>query len=303
MRKALAAVLGLALAMSPAMANDGCQLVQVASLHSNVAGSDHFFVPARLAGRAMNLMVDTGGAMSLIQAELADELKLYRRRHDHPYPFVDASGRRLNETVSVKDFQLGGLPFDEPVDFIVMPGRGADGVNRFGGTIGVNVMWRYDVEFDNASRKLNLFRPLRCAGMGAYWANEYAELTLMSFEGRPVAKVELEGEAVRAVIDTGSSRTFMSWSIARRVFGLSPTSPGVVRMGELTLPSGQKMQAHSYTLPALTISAFRFENVEVILIDDSLNGVTLGMSQLKQLRLYFAFQARKLYATTADARR
>lgn len=299
MRTAFAIGLIAAVSVSAASA-EPCRLVRVASLDSNVDGSDHLYVPAQLGGRQTNLMVDTGGVWSLIKADLADELKL-ERHISHATNLGDAAGNRLKEYVRVNDFKLGALAFNGPVDFIVMPGYSGD-LDRFGGTIGLNILARADVELDNAAKKVNLFRPSRCQGAGAYWANEYAELPLVAVDGLPETKIDVEGESVRALIDTGTTRTFMSLSLARRKFGLTPTSPGVTPGRDVTLPSGKVLKSYDYTFTSLTVSAFRFEDVRVVLSDTD-HGLILGMSQLKQLHLYFAWDEKKLYATTADARR
>ena len=72
------ATLALLAAISPAYADEPCKLVRMTTVDANVDGSDHLFIPAELAGRKTKLMVDTGGAWSLIKSELADELKLER---------------------------------------------------------------------------------------------------------------------------------------------------------------------------------------------------------------------------------
>lgn len=298
MRTALVVASFFILAPS-ALADEPCRLVQLASIDSNVEG-DHLYIPAQIHGRTTNLMVDTGGAWSLLKADLADELKL-ERKINHSGDFVDAAGNRLPHYVRVTDFKLGKLVFNGPVDFVLMTGYRGD-LDRFGGTIGLNILARADVELDSAAKKVNLFHPKHCARMGAYWADEYVELPLINANGLPETKVDLEGEAVRALIDTGSTRTFMDIGIAKRKFGITPQSPGVTPGRDLTLPSGKVVKTYNYTFKTLTMSGFRFQDVEVVLKEKG-SGLTLGMSELKLLRLYFSFKEQLLYATLADAGR
>jgi predicted aspartyl protease len=272
----------------------------MATMDANVDGSDHLYVPAEMAGRKTNLMIDTGGAWSLIKAELADELKLERHFNQNSN-FVDASGKSMRQYVRVPGLKLGDLAFKGSTDFIVMEGyRG--GLDRYGGTIGLNIIARFDVELDNAAKRINLFHPKHCPRIGAYWADEYVELPLINANGLPETKVDIEGETVRALIDTGATRTFMDTGLARRKWGITPQTPGVVPRRDLMLPSGKTVKTYDYTFKTLTISGFHFSDVEVVLTEDT-GGLTLGMSELKHLRLYFSFKEELLFATTADAHR
>lgn len=299
MLRSLILVAAIAAAV-PAHAADPCQLVRMATMDANVDGSDHLYIPAEMAGRKINLMIDTGGAWSLIKAELADELKL-ERHFNQASNFVDASGKSMRQYVRVPGLKLGDLAFKGPTDFIVMEGyRG--GLDRYGGTIGLNIIARFDVELDNEAKRINLFHPKHCPRIGAYWANEYVELPLINAGGLPETKVDIEGETVRALLDTGATRTFMATDLARRKWNITPQSPGVTPRRDLMLPSGKTVKTYDYTFKSLTISGFHFDNVEVVLTEDS-NGLTLGMSELKHLHLYFSFKEEMLYATTASARR
>jgi predicted aspartyl protease len=300
MKNTLIVLMALPIAAAAAQAAEPCKLVRMASVDANVDGSDHLYIPAELAGRATKLMVDTGGAWSLIKAELADELKL-ERHYSQSIDIVDASGTSLRQYVQVPHLKLGDLTFSGNTDFIVMSGYHGR-LDDFGGTIGLNIIARFDVEMDNAAKTINLFHPKHCPRIGAYWANEYVELPLINAGGLPETKVDIEGEKIRALIDTGSTRTFMDIDLAQRKFGLTTSSPGVTPHSELTLPSGKVTKTYAYTFKTLTISGFRFDDVEVIL-DDGDGGLTLGMNELKQLHLYFSFKEEMLYATTADAHR
>jgi predicted aspartyl protease len=291
-------VLGLVSLASSAAAAEPCTLRRLVSVDSNV-DDNQLYIPAQLQGRATNLMVDTGGAWSLIKSDLVDELKL-EKKINHGMDFVDAAGKKMPHYVRVTDFKLGNLAFNGPVDFIVMTGY--RGLDRWGGTIGLNIIARFDVELDNAAKRVNLFHPKHCRNMSAYWADEYVDLPLINVDGLPETKLDIDGEEVRALIDTGSSHTFMDIDLARRKFGITPQSQGVVPSSDLTLPSGKVVKTYTYTFKTLTLSGFRFSDVEVIL-DDGDGSLTLGTSELKHLHLYFAFKEARLYATLADERR
>ena len=284
-----------------AQADTPCRLVRMATVDANRDGSSHLFIPAELSGRKTKLMIDTGGVWSLIKAELADELHLPKRLRNGS-SLIDAAGNSLREYVSVPALKLGDLKFGGATDFFIMPGYKGD-LDNFGGTVGLNLLARFDLELDNEKGLVNLFHPDHCRGIGAYWSDEYVELKLINADGLPETRVQIAGESVRALIDTGATRTFLSANLAKRKFGLTPATPGVSPEGDLTLPSGKSVKTYSYTFKTLTITGFTFNDVEVVITDDNEDSLTLGMEELQHLHLYFAFKEKMLYATTADARR
>lgn len=117
----------------------------------------------------------------------------------------------------------------------------------------------------------------------------------------PIAKEQLDNEDIRVILDTGSSVSWLSLDVARRHFGLTPESPGVIKRGEIVMPSGKKVTTYAYTFGALTLSGIRFENVQIELGDFDHAELVLGMHELRHLRLYFAFKSGVVYATAADA--
>jgi hypothetical protein len=88
----------------------------------------------------------------------------------------------------------------------------------------------------------------------------------------------------------------MDLRLAKRLFGLTPTSQGVSWRGMHALSSGLKLPLYAYTFKRLGVGNLSFDNVEILLGDFNIVPFTLGMSELKELHLYLAFKRRVIYA-------
>jgi predicted aspartyl protease len=302
MRNFLLAALA-AFFIAPALAEDECKLIRHAVIPFETDDSAHVFIPTIIAGRQTRMMLDTGGFWSVIREDLAAELGL-KVRTSYDIWLVDASGAKQDKYVTVPEMTLGRLSVPIPVDFVLakMDHRP---IAEFGGTIGLNFFTKMDLEIDNAKKTISLFSQKHCPGDGVHWANEAVTLKFKRDKREvialPVVYADLDGETIRTIIDTGSTVSSVSLELAKRRFGLTPTSPGVEPSGKAHLPSGKIVDLYSYTFKALTISGIRFENVPVHIGEFDEAELILGMNELKHLHLYFAFKDKMIHVTAAEA--
>jgi predicted aspartyl protease len=303
--RAVAAALFLAAFLAAAArAAEPCVIERFASMPFETDGTAHVFVPATAQGRATRMMIDTGGFWSLVTEAFADELNLERRRSTEVW-VADSSGARLDKYIRIPDMKIGPLPLGAAFDFIISKNMGMRSTEQFGGTLGLNIFSGVDVEIDNAAKTISLYKPSRCEG--AYWSDDYVTLRYRR-DGNwrismPVVTAELEGETIRALLDTGSTVSSLKLGVAKRRFGIGPGSPGVELSGQIHLPGGKIVEVYSYTFKTLVISGITFSNVPVHLGDFEEAELILGMNELKHLRLYFAFKHRMIHVTAADAGR
>jgi predicted aspartyl protease len=169
------------------------------------------------------------------------------------------------------------------------------------GSLGLNFLTSYDLEVDSANSKVSLHRQYPCDDAPVYWTDHAVEIPFTMDHGIPMTSVVVNGQRMRAVIDTGASGTVMDLAAAQGL-GVGPSSQGVVGSGEVEHGSGEKTPAYRYRFQKLTFSGITFENADVVLTRLEGYDLIIGMPQLKQLRMYFAFRKRKIYATEADAK-
>jgi hypothetical protein len=191
------------------------------------------------------------------------------------------------------------------------------------GTLTLSLVRDFDLEVDFKHNKLNLFSQSHCSRPGAYWAKDYASLHFDSDQdGHITFPMSLDGKDVTVGIVTEPGHASMSMGAAYRLFGLTPDSPGMV--------AEKDVAAHyAYPFKALSAGSFVFTDPDISIVGDDPHkecrkapppqesaarfpefagincyggsDVTLGLSELRQLHLYFSLGDDVLYFTNADS--
>lgn len=282
----------------PAWAADElCNLQRLAVLDAKVGDDVHLMLPATFGTRSTRLLLDTGGGWSTMRSSLADSLALTPKRLRTVY-YSDLAGGLIKSYVTVPRFTLGGqLTFGES-DFLYSPDKSADDLDTYGGSLGAERLVGYDIEIDNTAKVVTLYRSDQfCSGRVVRWTDKWVEIPYTFNNDYIETKVTIGDERIRAVFDTGSTRTLMDLDVAKRVFGVGPDSPGVEKAYEATLPSGKKLQFYSYKVKSLTMSGLTFEDVTVRLGEFEDIPFLIGMREIAQLHLYIATKRKIIYAT------
>jgi predicted aspartyl protease len=272
---------------SAAQMQENCQLVQLASLEIGTDASGGVYVPMSIGGKDYNMLVDTGGIYGTLNAGIATDLKLPR----HPIDMFRMrmnmiDGKRLDQYVTLDSVQLGKMSADK-VSLVLMPGDRLP--DQIAGTLSPDVLHNYDVEFDFADAKMNLFSQDHCEGRVVYWTHEpFAQIPMRLDEyWHIVFPVILDGQHLTATLDTGSSRSIISVKAASDLFGWTD--------------GGDKKPVFK----SLTIQGVTINNPDVIVIPSSHMGtgdqMIVGMDVLRRLRLYIAYKEQTLYVTGAGA--
>lgn len=299
-RLVAAALASVLLLPSFGRADDFCDRKRAAVLDSKVEGSVHLMLPATFGARQTRLLLDTGGAWSVMRGGLAKELGLPLKKL-RTIEYLDIAGGRTTHYVTVPRFTLGNQLVLGESDFIVDLDQDTDSLDTYGGTLGAERLTDYDVEIDNSTKTVTLFRSDKfCSGRLVRWADQWVEIPYTFNNEMLETKVKVGSDRIRAVFDTGSTRTLMDLDLARSLFGVGPGSPGVEKEQEVTLGSGKKLQFYSYRVKSLTVSDLTFDDVEVYLGDYKDFPLVLGMHEIGQLHLYIASKRKIIYATRLD---
>jgi hypothetical protein len=167
------------LALAPVMASGGMALDakpsqtcgplrEVASLEMTaLPDGSRVSVPLTINGKPVNLVVDTGAGMSSLTEPAATMLGI-RLRDSEAGRLVDKDGAAVHRYYVADSFQLGslaakGIAFMQHTDM--------DDA-RVGGTMGPDLMARYDVEMDFSERKLTYFSQDHCPGHIVHWSTD-----------------------------------------------------------------------------------------------------------------------------------
>ncbi len=297
-RIAIAAASAALLFAAPSLAADDCHLYRLTSIDMTLDSEGGVNVPMSVSGKDVNVLVDTGGIYSMLTDSFVTELGLHKESLMRAR-FIMFGGKTINQFVSAKDIKLGKLSGSR-TEFLVMPdGRLPQGT---GGTLAPDVLNNYDVDFDFANAKFNLFSQDHCEGKVVYWADDYAIVDFRrDMNGHIQVPVKLDGQDVKAGIDTGSSRSFMALETAEDLFNIDLKSSELKDLGQHSFG-----HAYRYPFKTLTFSGVTVNNPDIMLVsehDSKFRETILGMGILRQLHVYFANREKKMYVSPASATR
>lgn len=317
----LAAALLAALTTTQASAEECKRLQRFGTIPFEPDETAHAYLPATISGFKTKLMLDTGAYWSILHDDLVKQLGL-KTKKAYFVTMIDASGAPIDTLAVTPEFKLGQLNFGA-AEFFVGGGIPGEPLEADGGVVGRNLFTQLDIEFNNAGKAISFFSQDHCPGEGVYWSDEAvvleyqrAQITRSRGASRirgdidknqidePIVSAELMGKPVTVLFDTGATFTAMDLEHAEKVFGITPSTPGVVASEKVYVGSGAQVQTYTYTFKELTISGIRFENVPVRLGQfGNIAQIILGMHEMKHLRMFFAFKEGRIYITDANAGR
>jgi predicted aspartyl protease len=295
----LYSLIALLLLASPALADDSCRLVRMAAFDMNIDSAGGVYVPITISGQSLNLLIDTGGIFTMLTDQSVQKLGL-KRLNTFGSGETMFGGKKIEYYVETNDVNLGGLRADH-MPMQVIP----DGIlpDEIGGTLAPNILRHYDVDFDFANAKVNLFAQDHCDGKVVYWtAAPAAQIRIgIDRDGHIDVPVEVDGKQIKAAIDTGSSRSVLSLELAKQLFDIDANDP------KLTPEKGRPRVQH-YPFATLTLQGITVRNPDIELISEADSHLSdegpkliLGMGILRQMHLYIAYKEKKLYVTAASA--
>lgn len=283
----------------PAIADD-CSLKRIASVDMTIDSAGAVSVPMTIRGQKVDMLVDTGGYASMITDRLAKDLSLNFLRVSSRVQIRGFGGLLIDHYVVVPDVNLGGLKADQLM-MLVMP---EDRIATEQGTIAPDILREYDVDFDFANGKFNLFSQDHCPGKVVYWTKDPpAQIPFKIGDGRHIeVPITVDGQQLRAAFDTGSSTSLMSLETAEDLFHFDEKSPNLKVINDNT-SSSEKV--YRYPFKTLGFEGTTVNNPDIVLFPDKVSGLheklIIGMGVLRQLHLYIAYGEKRLYVTAATA--
>ena len=199
-----------ALAASPAYGS--CRIGNVAALPVEI-DSNQLLTTGAIDGKPVRVLIDTGSNMSLIWRSAAERLGLRLISAPHLRLFGLGGESRVDATfvaeLQVQSFRVKDLRIAVAGD---RPGGGIDFI------FGEDFLGSRSVEFDLSHGVVRTMETAGCtAAELAYWSKTYSMADLVASPRNLRAirvDVLLNGHAVRAQLDSGSSATLLAKSVA-----------------------------------------------------------------------------------------
>ena len=304
MKIKIPAVLTLFLSGIAAAQAAPCTLQPLTTLDMQVKDG-HALVPVLVNGKTENLIVDTGGAFSMLSVSAAHKLGLPLQRQMWS-EFIMFGGARSTKMVMASRMSVGTLNAYRYY-FAVLPDDALeDGVD---GLLAPNILAANDIDFDFANKKFSIFSQSHCYGGVVYWTKDnFVSIPFHIDDDHHIeTRLSIDGIDMDATVDTGAPSTTISLETAERIFHIDPKSPDLKPVKD---DDGKSVFGYSYPFKTLSLGGLTVNNPRVILVSDSkstyLGGdavpnMLLGFSILSKLHLYIAYGEKNLYITPADA--
>jgi len=183
-------------------------------------------IEGAINGKKIGVLLDTGSFTTLITNAAAEKLELSTwPRSGYIAGFGGES--RVRE-VRIGELRIGGA-VRKGISVLVGGERPLAG-GRVDLILGDDFFKQLDMEFDYAKGIVRLFRPRDCEGVSlAYWDSKALEL-LMERGDKIVVPIKVNGQAARALVDSGASSSWVALSFAEKL-GITPRTAGVVPAG------------------------------------------------------------------------
>ena len=260
------AAIGLALAGNAAAAEAGkCKVGRIAEWPLRTEYYRPVFDGA-INGQKVGILIDTGSAMNLVRRSHTTRLGLTRRQAPGR-SVISISGEEQAEYVHIEEFRIGEgvrkgwevLAADE--------GSFSDDIAVI---LGDDFFQQVDVEFDMAHNAVRLYETRDCDGVSlAYWATTEPAGEVPIESGSKIRlTVSINGQPVRAGVDSGSSASMLSKPDAARL-GVTPESHSTVTGGCILDGLGGRRQIDSWIgqFEGFTVGNERIRNPKIRFAD------------------------------------
>jgi predicted aspartyl protease/tetratricopeptide (TPR) repeat protein len=259
-------------------------------------------IEGSINGKKIGVLLDTGAYASLITNAAAEKLELVTWGRSE-YMIGVGGESRVRETW-IGELRIGGA-VRKGIRVRVGGERPIAGVDFI---LGDDFFKQLDIEFDYAKGVVRLFEPRDCKGIFlAYWDSKALELP-MERENKIVVAIQVNGQAARAIVDSGASSSVVALSFAEKL-GITRETAGVVPSGcasgigaEIVgswVARFDSLDIAGQTVrdPRLHVAELTEVSLEVILGTDFLRAHRMLVSRT-QRKVYFSYVGGLIFPTT-----
>ena len=264
-------------------------------------------VSAKIGGRPVKLLLDSGSVANALDAKVISDLKLRpieatasgsHLREATQVVTSGVAGRTVETRAVTAPFEFGGATFPG-VQFVAMGPVGGDAA----GLLGQSFLHRADDEYDFKSGVIRLVKPKDCAGADvAYWLKPGTAYSMAPLEPDPsntetAIVVLVNGVRLRAVLDTGADTSFITAHAAARA-GVNTSDPGVKPNGDVRGIDGE-VKAWVGRFASIKIGDEEIDKIQLEIGDSNANDfdLLLGADFFLAHHVYVANSQGKLYFT------
>ncbi len=255
-------------------------------------------VEAELNGRKVALLIDTGGATSMVTPSAADSFDLRPAQFDPHADLGGVGGRDEVPIVTLHDLMLGhghARNLDLPVGSSLR-GR-VDGLPLIG-LFGADYLSAYDVDIDVPKHHFGLYDLQQCGSEIDPIEGSYFEVPFRLEKTAIRLEIKINGVPVQAVLDTGAPQTLIDLADAQRI-GLTRGSLAVDKVYRANADAMDQTDMVAHRFDSLEVGAERFKNFRFTVADTYLGDTLLGDDFFAHNRVWISYPRQMLYIQPA----
>lgn len=280
-----------------------CHLVKLGTLPLALEGHQILLTGA-IGDEAGRWLMDTGAEESMIPRPTAERAHLTVR--EMPSRMLEGIGGTVAMGVAQIDLRLGSWgAHDVPMVVAGNHGLGREpdqGQEDVIGVIGEPFFAAFDVEINLPERQATLFRAKNCDPDYplAYWADQVVQVPLLHPVNRKDARIEvrvqINGQDMRALLDTGASVSLLS-SRAAYHLGLHPDAADVETGGQIKGLGDAAVASYIAPIDSFSIGEETIKNTRLRVgpVGFQECDMLLGADFLQAHRVLVAHSQRQLY--------
>ena len=288
----------------PSLVFAACSVRQRTVVHMDIVGST-VLVPVAVNGIPGTFILDTGAAQTSVTPDAVGHFGLAldewaattmhgvggleRRRNANPRS-VELGGVALHRRSLAQDATLRVATLARSV----VEGRRIDGL------LGRDFLSLFDLDLDFPKETLALFDVRDCTGRFLPWADTYASIPVQNpAESALVVPLVLDGVTLRALLDSGASRTLVAASgMARLGLGIDRLRRDPSQIASGLGPHTVTMWQHRFRElrigdETLAQPVFLVAPIEIRPVSDML----LGSDWLMRHRVWISYATNQLFVT------
>ncbi len=278
-----------------------CTLAPLGTIALTRAG-DMALAPVHLDGHEARFLLDTGAALSMVSAPLADRLGLVPST-ERLVTLAGLGGPFLARPMRADDMRIGSIDIG-PQRLTAVP----DALFRVftpppEGILGADFFSNLDADLDIAANRLTLYREMSCQGRFAPpWpgARFYRLPAEIAEGGQLLVPVTIDGVRLQAMLDSGAEVTLLNKRALAKL-GLSEVRLGADPSHPYRGVDGRPHLAFRHHFESLTIGAETWRDPVIAVGETPMltADLLLGADFIAQHRLFLAWPAREVFVAVS----
>jgi len=286
-------LLGIGFA-SPVLAQESCAAKPVTSLPL-LLQNNKVLVGVRVNDQPGFFILDTGGFASAVSERVVENLKLKTVPIRTHISIRDIGGERATRYAQAERLTIGNQLVSDERYMVINSAPGRDGL------LAPDLLRNFDLDFDFAGRRVNLYRPRACAGKPP-GSGSFSKVGMdVTKQGHIRIPVTLDGKRLMANVDTGAPSTAIIAPAARSNFG--------IRMGEKRTNAvggaGGSVEMSPHEFQSLQIGDMVQQKPTLFLMDRDrafeAAPILLGLEHLLPYRVFISYGERAFFLSRPEA--